>query len=129
MTTRYVVQVRRAYDPAEKSDGQRVLVDRLWPRGVSKEKADLTEWLKNVSPSTELRKWYEHDPAKWPEFQKRYRAELQDPERAQALDQLRAMAAKGPLTLITASKAADISEAAVLRDVLDGTSGPTGSTG
>jgi uncharacterized protein YeaO (DUF488 family) len=122
MTTRYAVQVRRAYDPPEKSDGQRVLVDRLWPRGVSKEKADLTEWLKDVSPSTELRKWYEHDPAKWPEFQKRYRAELQDPERAQALDQLRAMAAKGPLTLITASKAADISEAAVLRDILTGAS-------
>lgn len=113
------IRVRRIYEDAEPSDGARVLVDRVWPRGVSKERADLTSWCKDVAPSTELRKWYQHDPEKWDEFGDRYRAELKDSERAKALDELRGYAAEGSLTLLTASKRDDISEAAVLKDVLE----------
>jgi uncharacterized protein YeaO (DUF488 family) len=117
--TKLPVQVRRAYDPPKADDGQRVLVDRLWPRGVSKEKAHLDEWCKDIAPSTELRKWYGHDPDRFEEFAKKYRAELQEPERAEALAHLRDLAAKGPLTLITASKASNISEATVLASLLE----------
>ena len=104
------------YDETEPGDGTRVLVDRVWPRGVAKGSFD--EWLKDVAPSTELRKWYGHDPEKFDEFRKRYLAELKDPDRAAALDQLRALQKKGPVTVLTASKAVDISEAAVLVDLL-----------
>lgn len=112
------IHVRRAYDPPMPTDGYRVLVDRLWPRGLSKERAHLDEWCKQVAPSTELRKWYDHDPEKYAEFAKRYRAELADPERAEALDHLRERARQGSLTLITAAKRSDISEATVLADLL-----------
>ncbi|NNG36239.1 DUF488 domain-containing protein [Nakamurella aerolata] len=115
------VKIKRAYAEAEPSDGRRVLVDRLWPRGVSKQRADLSDWLKQIAPSTELREWYGHDPAKFDEFAQRYRAELTgDSERAEALTQLRAWASGGPLTLITATKDPAISEAQVLLDVLRG---------
>lgn len=112
------VQVRRIYDPPETDDGKRVLVDRLWPRGVSKERAQLDEWAKEVAPSTELRKWYGHDPDRFPEFEQRYRAELRDPEHVAAFKQLRKLADSGPVTLLTAAKRSDISEAQVLADVL-----------
>jgi uncharacterized protein YeaO (DUF488 family) len=112
------VQVRRAYDPPEADDGQRVLVDRLWPRGLSKERAHLDEWCKEVAPSTELRQWYGHDPDRYDEFARRYRAELDEPERAAAFAKLRELAAHGPLTLLTASKRSDISEATVLAGLL-----------
>lgn len=95
-----------------------MLVDQLWPRGVSKEHAKLDLWSKDVAPSTELRKWYNHDPALFAEFADRYRAELGAPEAAAALTQLRELAADGPLTLLTGSKAVDISDAAVLAQVL-----------
>ena len=85
MSTTTRVQVRRVYDAIRDDDGTRVLVDRIWPRGMTKAKAALDEWCKDVSPSTELRKWYGHDPAKFDEFAKRYKAELKDPARAQAL--------------------------------------------
>lgn len=116
------VQVRRAYDAPEPADGARVLVDRLWPRGLSKEKADLDDWCKDVAPSTELRKWYGHDPQKFAEFAERYRHELQDAERTEALDRLRQQAATGPLTLLTAAKRSDISEATVLAEILNDSS-------
>jgi uncharacterized protein YeaO (DUF488 family) len=112
------VQVRRAYDSPQPDDGIRVLVDRLWPRGLSKERADLDEWCKEVAPSTELRKWYGHDPERFDEFARRYRAELDEPDRAAALTELRQLAAKGRLTLLTAAKRSDISEATVLADLL-----------
>lgn len=112
------VQVRRVYDPPEASDGQRVLVDRLWPRGLSKERAHLDEWCKEVAPSTELREWYGHDPDRFEEFARRYRTELDEPERAAAFAQLRELAAHGPLTLLTAAKRSDISEATVLAGLL-----------
>ncbi|MFM9377916.1 DUF488 domain-containing protein [Gordonia sp. VNK21] len=114
------VQVRRIYDPPEPDDGARVLVDRLWPRGISKQRAQLDDWCKTVAPSTDLRKWYAHDPDKWTEFGRRYRDELTDDDRAEALAGLRRRAAAGPLTLLTASKRDDISEAEVLREVLSG---------
>lgn len=114
------IQVRRIYDPPAPTDGKRVLVDRLWPRGMSKERADLFEWCKEIAPSTELRKWFHHDPAKFDEFARRYRDELKDPERADALDKLRELAEQGTLTLLTASKRNDISEATVLEHMLTG---------
>lgn len=112
------VQVRRVYDPPQADDGQRVLVDRLWPRGLAKTRAHLDDWCKEVAPSTELRKWYSHDPARYEEFARRYRAELDDPEHAAAIDRLRELATRSPLTLLTAAKRSDISEATVLASLL-----------
>lgn len=114
------IQVRRIYDDPETSDGTRILVDRVWPRGVSKDKAELDEWLKDIAPSTELREWYSHDPEKFDEFAKRYREELKDDDRAEALDRLKEyVQGSGTLTLLTASKRDDISQAAVLKKSLD----------
>jgi uncharacterized protein YeaO (DUF488 family) len=112
------VRVRRAYETPEPADGTRVLVDRLWPRGLSKARAALDEWCKNVAPSGELRTWYNHDPDRFGEFCLRYQQELHDPERAEALEHLRALAAEGPLTLLTATRRPEISEAAVLAGLL-----------
>ena len=114
------VRVRRVYDAPAAGDGARVLVDRLWPRGLRKTDADLAEWCKQVAPSNELRTWYQHDPAKTGEFTRRYRAELREPERAAALAHLRELADAQPVTLLTAAKALDISQAAVLADLLNG---------
>lgn len=114
------VRVRRVYEESASHDGARVLVDRIWPRGLTKARADLTEWCKQVAPSTGLRLWYGHDPAKFEEFVSRYRAELEQPERATALQHLRDLARNRPLTLLTATKDPDISEAAVLADLLRG---------
>lgn len=119
MTQRkHAVRVARAYDPPSAEDGARVLVDRLWPRGLSKERAALDLWCKQVAPSSELRRWYAHDPDRFDEFVRRYGAELDEPERAAALDHLRGLARRGPLTLLTAAKRSDISEATVLQDRL-----------
>jgi uncharacterized protein YeaO (DUF488 family) len=112
------VRVRRAYEEPEADDGTRVLVDRLWPRGLSKARAALDEWCKNVAPSPELRTWYSHDPDRFAEFSHRYQQELHDPERAEALEHLRGLAADGRLTLLTATKKPEISEAAVLAGLL-----------
>jgi uncharacterized protein YeaO (DUF488 family) len=115
------VRVRRAYEEPEPGDGARVLVDRIWPRGLSKARAALDEWCKDVAPSTELRKWYSHDPDRFAEFGRRYQAELDDPQRAAALAHLRELAAADrPLTLLTATKQPEISEAAVLAGLLSG---------
>jgi uncharacterized protein YeaO (DUF488 family) len=116
--TEHPIRVRRAYDEPEPDDGARVLVDRIWPRGVSKQAAHLQEWAKDVAPSDELRRWYGHDPAKFEEFRRRYLAELDHPEQRAAVDQLRGLAADGPLTLITATKDVQISQAAVLAGLL-----------
>lgn len=108
------VDVRRVYDPPSSTDGARVLVDRVWPRGLSKEKARLDEWCNQVAPSTDLRKWYGHDPTRFEEFRSRYLAELEEPERAKALARLRELATGGRLTLLTATRELPISQAAVL---------------
>jgi uncharacterized protein YeaO (DUF488 family) len=110
------MRLRRVYDETGPDDGTRVLVDRVWPRGVRKGSFD--EWLKNVAPSTELREWYGHDPAKFTEFRRRYLAELKQPEQAEALAQLRKLEKSGTVTVLTATKDADISHAKVLVDLL-----------
>ncbi|MEV0714203.1 DUF488 family protein [Asanoa sp. NPDC050611] len=110
------MRLRRVYDETGPDDGTRVLVDRIWPRGVRKGSFD--EWLKNVAPSTELRDWYGHDPAKFTEFRRRYLAELKEPEQAEALAQLRKLAKSGTVTVLTATRDADISHAKVLVDLL-----------
>ncbi|MGH3312623.1 MAG: DUF488 domain-containing protein [Streptomyces sp.] len=123
MTDTQRVRTRRVYEEAEPGeDGVRVLVDRVWPRGVKKEDARLDAWDKEVAPSTELRKWYGHDHARFTEFAERYRAELAEPAARDALDRLRERAAGGPLTLLTATKAEDLdhSHAAVLAQELRG---------
>ena len=112
------VRVRRIYDDPADDDGIRVLVDRRWPRGVSKARAELDEWCSRVAPSDMLRKWYRHDPAKFEEFGSRYREELDQPERASALRHLRLMAGHDRLTLLTAAKRLDLSQAAVLAELL-----------
>jgi len=112
------IQVRRIYDDPAPRDGTRVLVDRVWPRGVRKDAARLDDWAKDVAPSSELRKWYGHDPAKFGEFRRRYTAELAGPEPEAALSRLRALAAAGPLTLLTATRDVSYSQAAVLADLL-----------
>jgi uncharacterized protein YeaO (DUF488 family) len=108
------VRVARVYDPAGQHDGARVLVDRIWPRGLAKATAALDEWCREVAPSTELRKWYQHDPERFTEFVRRYTAELKDPEPAAAFARLVDRSRNGPLTLLTATKQLDISNAAVL---------------
>ena len=121
MTHTAQVQVRRVYDTPEPDDGARVLVDRIWPRGLTKVKAELQEWCKQVAPSTELRKWYSHDPDRFAEFTRRYQAELAEPERSAALAHLRELAAdEQRLTLLTATKQPEISEAQVLAEMLRG---------
>jgi uncharacterized protein YeaO (DUF488 family) len=95
------------------------LVDRLWPRGISKDRAHLDEWCKDVSPSAELRKWYAHDPDRFEEFRSRYEEELNQADRVEAMQHLRELATRGALTLLTATKRADISEAAVLAELLN----------
>jgi len=112
------VQVRRVYEARRPDDGTRVLVDRLWPRGLTKDKADLDQWCKLVAPTTQLRRWYDHDPDRFEEFTRRYRAELEEPEQANALTHLAALANTGTLTLLTATRQPQASEAAVLADLL-----------
>jgi uncharacterized protein YeaO (DUF488 family) len=112
------VKVRRVYEDAEPQDGTRVLVDRLWPRGLRKDAAHLDEWAKDVAPSSELRKWYAHDPAKFAEFCRRYTAELATGAPRAALEHLATLAAAGPVTLLTATRDAPHSEAAVLAGLL-----------
>ncbi|MGH2774780.1 MAG: DUF488 domain-containing protein [Actinomycetota bacterium] len=118
MTKKPEVRMRRIYDEPTRKDGTRVLVDRVWPRGLSKDEAHIDEWCKQVAPSTKLRKWYDHDPERFAEFTRRYLAELEDPEGAKALASLRKRARDRTLTLLTATKDIEISQAAVLADVL-----------
>ena len=113
-----MIVTKRAYEPFEQSDGYRVLIDRLWPRGVSKAKAHLDAWEKEIAPSRELREWYGHDPARWPEFRRRYRQELRAPAAQTVLDDLARRARRGRVTLVYASRAADISDVAVLERLL-----------
>ncbi len=108
------LKVKRIYEPSEKEDGFRILVDRLWPRGVTKEKAALDLWLKDIAPSTELRKWFAHDPAKWKEFQKKYKKELQaNPE---AVSELKQHLRSGNVTLLFAAKDEAHNEAVIIKD-------------
>lgn len=111
-----MVQIKRVYEAPSDADGLRVLVDRLWPRGVSKEKAKLDFWLKEVAPSDELRRWFAHDPAKWSEFKRRYLEELE--RNPVPVEQLRELVAKQSVTLLFAALDKEHNEAVVLRDLL-----------
>jgi len=110
------IRVKRAYDPPGSEDGLRILIDRLWPRGISKTALKLDAWVKQLSPSNELRKWYKHDPEKFDEFRRRYIAELKS--QGDALDELRETVRGRTITLLTATKELDLSQAAVLRELL-----------
>ncbi len=112
-----MVKLKRVYDLPEKSDGMRVLVDRLWPRGVKKEDAEFDLWLKDIAPSAELRKWFAHDPSKWQEFRTRYKKELKD--KPGMIEDLKKAARKGTVTLLFAAKDADRNNAVVLKEMLE----------
>jgi uncharacterized protein YeaO (DUF488 family) len=115
------LRIRRIYDDVSPDDGVRVLVDRVWPRGVTKEAACLDEWLKDAAPSTALRRWYGHRPERFTEFRRRYLDELVAAQPADAVDRLRRMLSDGQLTLLTATKDVDHSQAAVLAELLHDT--------
>lgn len=112
-----MIKLKRAYAAAAKDDGLRVLVERLWPRGVSKQKGAIDLWLKDVAPSTELRKWYGHDPARWPEFRKRYRAALK--ELGDLLTLLNFIAAERTVTFVYAAHDEERNSAVVLKEFLE----------
>jgi uncharacterized protein YeaO (DUF488 family) len=111
-----MIRIKRIYDPPSPEDGKRILVDRLWPRGVTKEAARLDEWLKEIAPSDELRHWFGHDPALWTEFRERYRTELK--LHGDLLDRLRAQGEKGAVTLLFAATDTEHNNAVVLRELL-----------
>lgn len=111
------VRLKRIYDEPSPEDGRRVLVERLWPRGVRKADAALDEWLREIAPSTELRRWYGHDPDKWPEFRRRYREELA--AREDLLARLQACRSEGPLTLLFAARDTERNSAVVLKELLE----------
>jgi len=110
------IQIKRAYDDPGSDDGLRILIDRLWPRGLSKSTLKLDSWVRHLSPSNALRKWYQHDPEKFAEFRKRYAAELK--AEGEGLDELRAAVKGRTVTLLTATKEIELSHATVLRDLL-----------
>lgn len=112
------IAIKRAYDEPEPKDGARILVDQLWPRGLSKEQAHIDIWLKELAPSNELRKWFGHEPEKFAEFRRRYEAELHSAEAQTALKQLEDRAKQGPVTLVFAAHDVEHNNAVVLRDQL-----------
>src|SRR5205807_2332550 len=114
------VQVRRVYDEPGPQDGMRILVDRLWPRGISKERLAFDRWANGLAPSSELRRWYGHEPERFEEFRRRYRTELEAEPGAGQVRELRRIAGDGPITLITATRDVGRSGAAVLAEVLRG---------
>lgn len=114
-----MIRLKRIYEPAARDDGERFLVERLWPRGIGKGSARIADWLKDLAPSPALRTWYGHDPAKWTEFRKRYRAELRDPARQALLRDLAARARRGRVTFVFAARDMERNSARVLKDVVE----------
>jgi uncharacterized protein YeaO (DUF488 family) len=112
-----MIRLKRAYDAVSKDDGLRILVERLWPRGVSKQKARIDLWLKDLAPSTELRQWYGHDPARWPQFRKRYWAELKD--RSELLTLLKYVAGDRTVTFVYAAHDEERNSAVALKELLE----------
>jgi len=112
-----MVKIKRIYDQVSPDDGRRILVDRLWPRGIKKENAAIDEWLKDIAPSTDLRKWYSHDPEKWGGFKKRYKIELKD--KMGIIDRLRQESKKGTITLLFSAKATELNNAAALKEFIE----------
>jgi uncharacterized protein YeaO (DUF488 family) len=112
------IRLKRAYRPAAADDGLRILVDRLWPRGLKKSDAAIDRWIKDIAPSTALRKWFGHDPGRWPQFRRRYAAEIR--RQPDQLEELRALARNGPVTLVFSARDELHNDAVVLRNVLLG---------
>tara|TARA_R110002049_G_scaffold306252_1_gene504382 strand:- start:4408 stop:4767 length:360 start_codon:yes stop_codon:yes gene_type:complete len=117
MAPRHRIKLKRAYDAPTRSDGKRILVDRLWPRGLRKEDANLHSWVKDIAPSNELRKWFGHDPDRWHTFQERYKTELA--ENGDEIRELRALANSGTITLVYGARDEEHNNAVVLRQVLE----------
>jgi uncharacterized protein YeaO (DUF488 family) len=116
---KHVIQTKRAYDPVGRTDGFRVLVDRVWPRGVGKEDLHVKIWAKDIAPSTSLRKWFGHDPSRWPEFKTRYTKELQDPEVRDQLHEILRLAGKSQtITLVFGARDREHNQAVVLEHAL-----------
>jgi uncharacterized protein YeaO (DUF488 family) len=111
------IGLKRVYDPPAKSDGRRILVDRVWPRGIAKDDLQIDAWLKDVAPSTELRKWFGHDPTKWNEFKKRYALELE--QRSEALEEIVEKAKAGRVTLVFSARDTEHNNAVALREHLE----------
>ena len=114
------IQLERVYGARTNARGKRILVDRLWPRGVRKDALELDLWLRELAPSNELRKWFGHDPRRWEEFERRYYSELRRPERQEQLHELLALARKGPVTLLYGARDEEHNEAVALRKFLEG---------
>jgi len=114
-----MIAIKRAYDPPSRADGSRILVDRLWPRGVKKEDAQVEEWMRELGPSNELRKFFGHDAARWQEFRRRYLVELGRPKAAPLLAELLRMARSGTLTLVYSAKDQEHNQAVVIKELLD----------
>jgi len=114
-----MIRIKRIYDRPGPEDGRRILVDRVWPRGIRKDEARLDDWLKVLAPSTALRKWFGHDPARWDEFQTRYRAELDDPEIGEILDRLAAEARSDTVTLLFGAKDEQRNQAVVIGQLVE----------
>ena len=112
-----MIRIKRVYDEPMAEDGKRILVDRLWPRGIAKDKARIDEWLKEIAPSDELRKWFGHDPERWEEFRERYRRELE--AKAEQMDGLRQLMAGGTVTLLFAARDEEHNNAVVLKEILE----------
>lgn len=112
------IRLKRVYEPAAPDDGARVFVERLWPRGISKQRAQFADWVRDLAPTAELRRWYSHRPERWPEFRTRYLAELQP--RGAELERLRALAREGRLTLVYAARDEHRNSATVLKEALEG---------
>jgi uncharacterized protein YeaO (DUF488 family) len=110
------VKLKRAYEPPAADDGTRILIDRLWPRGITKERAAIDQWMKDISPSTELRKWFGHDPARWDELRRRYAQEVR--QNADLIDQLRSFARQGAITLVYSARDEKHNDAVELRELI-----------
>ena len=113
-----MLKVKRVYDKKETSDGKRILIDRLWPRGLRTENAAIDEWLKEISPSDELRRWFNHDPEKWDEFRRRYRKELSSPEKREILERIAKQAAHSDVTLVYGARETEYNNARVLEELI-----------
>ena len=113
-----MIRIKRIYEPPAPEDGYRVLIDRLWPRGIGRDAAHLDDWLRDIAPSTQLRRWFDHDPARWPEFVERYRKELAEPTAAAHLARLVDLARRATVTLLFAARDEQHCNAVVVRDAL-----------
>ncbi len=112
-----MIKIKRVYDGPSVHDGKRILVDRLWPRGLKKDEAEIDEWMKEIAPTDNLRKWFGHEPSKWPEFKKRYKKELEG--KPEVVGRLKGYVRRGTITLVYAAKDTEHNNAVVIKEVID----------